>query len=139
RVDLADAAAPDGGGAGVGVRAHGAPRVGGGPETVTAVNDLGTRARVAEAVRSGVRRIVYVSPAAVHGRGPFRGVRPGEAPIAPASATSRSRAAAERYVLDAGGVVLRPHLVYGRGDHWVVPGLVGLLRELSATLTGCDA
>ncbi|MBM7089001.1 NAD-dependent epimerase/dehydratase family protein [Streptomyces sp. S12] len=139
RADLADPSTLYGCCAGVDVLVHCASRVGGDPETVTAVNDLGTRALVAEAVRSGVCRIVYVSTAAVHGRGPFRGVRPGEAPIAPASATSRSRAAAERYVLDAGGVVLRPHLVYGRGDHWVVPGLVGLLRELSATLTGCDA
>ncbi|MFJ9666449.1 NAD-dependent epimerase/dehydratase family protein [Streptomyces sp. NPDC101219] len=139
RADLADPSTLHGCCAGVDVLVHCATRVGGDPETVTAVNDLGTRTLVAEAVRSGVRRIVYVSTAAVHGRGPFRGVRPGEVPIAPASATSRSRAAAERYVLDAGGVVLRPHLVYGRGDRWVVPGLVGLLRELSATLTGCDA
>ena len=90
-------------------------------------------------MRAGVRRIVYVSTAAVHGRGPFRGVRPGEVPIAPASPTSRTRAAAERYVLDAGGLVLRPHLVYGEGDRWVIPGLVWLMKELSATLSGCEA
>ncbi len=121
------------------VLVHCATQVGGDPETVQAVNDHGTRALVEEAVRAGVRRIVYVSTAAVHGRGPFRGVRPGEAPVAPASPTSRSRAAAERYVLDAGGLVLRPHLVYGEGDHWVIPGLVWLMKELSATLTGCEA
>ncbi|MFF9030423.1 NAD-dependent epimerase/dehydratase family protein [Streptomyces iakyrus] len=121
------------------VLVHCATQVGGDPETVQAVNDHGTRALVEEAVRAGVRRIVYVSTAAVHGRGPFRGVRPGEAPVAPASPTSRSRAAAERYVLDAGGLVLRPHLVYGEGDHWVIPGLAWLMKELSATLTGCEA
>ncbi|MFD8231269.1 NAD-dependent epimerase/dehydratase family protein [Streptomyces sp. NPDC059696] len=121
------------------VLVHCAARVGGDAETVEAVNDHGTRALVEEAVRAGVRRIVYVSTAAVHGRGPFRGVRPGEAPIAPASPTSRTRAAAERYVLDAGGLVLRPHLVYGEGDRWVIPGLVWLMNELSATLTGCEA
>jgi nucleoside-diphosphate-sugar epimerase len=121
------------------VLVHCATQVGGDPETVQAVNDHGTRALVEEAVRAGVRRIVYVSTAAVHGRGPFRGVRPGEAPVAPASPTSRSRAAAERYVLDAGGLVLRPHLVYGEGDRWVIPGLVWLMEELSATLTGCEA
>ncbi|MEU0167872.1 NAD-dependent epimerase/dehydratase family protein [Streptomyces iakyrus] len=121
------------------VLVHCATQVGGDPETVQAVNDHGTRALVEEAVRAGVRRIVYVSTAAVHGRGPFRGVRPGEAPVAPASPTSRSRAAAERYVLDAGGLVLRPHLVYGEGDRWVIPGLVWLMKELSATLTGCEA
>jgi nucleoside-diphosphate-sugar epimerase len=118
---------------------HCATKIGGDAETAEAVNDHGTRALVEEAVRAGVRRIVYVSTAAVHGRGPFRGVRPGEVPIAPASPTSRTRAAAERYVLDAGGLVLRPHLVYGEGDRWVIPGLVWLMKELSATLTGCEA
>ncbi|PPS75682.1 MULTISPECIES: NAD-dependent epimerase/dehydratase family protein [Streptomyces] len=121
------------------VLVHCATQVGGDAETVEAVNDHGTRALVEEAVRAGVRRIVYVSTAAVHGRGPFRGVRPGQAPIAPASPTSRTRAAAERYVVDAGGLVLRPHLVYGEGDRWVIPGLVRLMDELSATLTGCAA
>nr|WP_202510440.1 NAD-dependent epimerase/dehydratase family protein [Streptomyces sp. SID5643] len=121
------------------VLVHCATKVDGDPETVQAVNDHGTRALVEEAVRAGVRRIVYVSTAAVHGRGPFPGVRPGQAPIAPASPTSRTRAAAEQYVLDAGGLVLRPHLVYGEGDRWVIPGLVWLMRELSATLTGCEA
>ncbi|MFF3929492.1 NAD-dependent epimerase/dehydratase family protein [Streptomyces hirsutus] len=124
---------------GVDVLVHCASRITGDPESVAAVNDRGTKALLEEAVRSGVRRVLYVSTAAVHGRGPFRGVRPGEAPVAPASAASRARAAAERHVLEADGLVLRPHLVYGAGDRWVVPGLVGLLRELSATVAGCGA
>jgi nucleoside-diphosphate-sugar epimerase len=137
--DLRDLPSLRGACAGTDVLVHCATRVDGDAESVEAVNDLGTRALVEEAVSAGVRRIVYVSTAAVYGRGPFRGVRPGEVPIAPASATSRTRAAAERHVLDAGGLVLRPHLVYGEGDRWVVPGLVWLLGELSATLTGCEA
>ncbi|WP_432117293.1 NAD-dependent epimerase/dehydratase family protein [Streptomyces sp. bgisy032] len=137
--DVTDPSSLRGTCAGVDVLVHCATRIGGDAEAVEAVNDHGTRALVEEAVRAGVRRIVYVSTAAVYGRGPFRGVRPGEVPIAPASATSRTRAAAERHVLDAGGLVLRPHLVYGEGDRWVVPGLVWLLRELSATLSGCAA
>lgn len=137
--DLADPASLQGSCADTDVLVHCASQIGGDAETAAAVNDQGTRALVAEAVRCGVGRIVYVSTAAVYGRGPFRGVRPGEVPLAPASATSRSRAAAERHVLDADGLVLRPHLVYGTGDRWVVPGLVGLLRELSATVSGCAA
>ncbi|GGX17085.1 NAD-dependent epimerase/dehydratase family protein [Streptomyces lomondensis] len=137
--DLSDPPSLRGACAGADVLVHCATRIDGDPEAVEAVNDRGTRALVEEAVRAGVRRIVYVSTAAVHGRGPFRGVRPGEVPIAPASVTSRTRAAAEQHVLDAGGLVLRPHLVYGEGDRWVVPGLVWLLRELSATVTGCTA
>ncbi|MBC9727731.1 NAD-dependent epimerase/dehydratase family protein [Streptomyces sp. TRM68367] len=137
--DLADPRSLRGVCADTDVLVHCASHIGGAAETAAAINDMGTMALVAEAVASGVRRIVYVSTASVLGRGPFRGVRPGEAPLAPASATSRTRAAAERHVLDAGGLVLRPHLVYGAGDRWVIPGLVGLLRELSATPTGCDA
>ncbi|MEV5440067.1 NAD-dependent epimerase/dehydratase family protein [Streptomyces sp. NPDC052682] len=137
--DLADPASLRGSCADTDVLVHCASQIGGDPETAAAVNDHGTRALVAEAVRCGVRRIVYVSTAAVYGRGPFRGLLPGEAPLAPASATSRSRAAAERHVLDADGLVLRPHLVYGTGDRWVIPGLVGLLREVSASVTGCTA
>ncbi|MGW0860842.1 NAD-dependent epimerase/dehydratase family protein [Streptomyces sp. NPDC002611] len=137
--DLGDPASLRGACADTDVLVHCATRISGDAETLEAVNDVGTRALVEEAVRAGVGRIVYVSTAAVYGRGPFRGVRPGEVPIAPASATSRTRAAAERHVLDAGGLVLRPHLVYGEGDRWVVPGLVWLLGELSATLTGCTA
>lgn len=124
---------------GIDVLVHCASRIGGDVSAAEAVNDRGTRALVEEAVRAGVRRIVYLSTSAVHGRGPFRGARPGEAPLAPVSATSRTRAAAERHVLDAGGLVLRPHLVYGEGDRWVIPGLVWLMDELSAGLTGCDA
>jgi nucleoside-diphosphate-sugar epimerase len=139
RGDLSDPPSLRGTCAGVDVLVHCATRISGDDAGVEAVNDHGTRALVEEAVRAGVRRIVYVSTAAVHGRGPFRGVRPGQAPIAPASATSRSRAAAERHVLDAGGLVLRPHLVYGEGDRWVVPGVAWLLGELSATVTGCTA
>lgn len=137
--DLADPASLYGSCTGIDVLVHCASRVSGDPESLAAVNDRGTEALMEEAVRGGVRRILHVSTAAVHGRGPFRGVRPGEAPVAPASAASRSRAAAERHVLDAGGLVLRPHLVYGEGDRWMVPGLVGLLRELSATVTDCEA
>ncbi|WP_309097884.1 NAD-dependent epimerase/dehydratase family protein [Streptomyces sp.] len=139
RGDLSDPPSLRGTCTGVDVLLHCATRISGDDAGVEAVNDHGTRALVEEAVRAGVRRIVYVSTAAVHGRGPFRGVRPGQAPIAPASATSRSRAAAERHVLDAGGLVLRPHLVYGEGDRWVVPAVAWLLGELSATVTGCTA
>ncbi|NJP51177.1 NAD-dependent epimerase/dehydratase family protein [Streptomyces sp. SBST2-5] len=135
--DLADPRSLHGSCTGVDVLVHCGSLITGTPEDVAAVNDQGTKALMDEATRAGVRRIVYLSTAAVHGRGPFRGVRPGEAPIAPASTTSATRAAAERHVLEAGGLVLRPHLVYGTGDRWVVPGLVGLLRELSATLTDC--
>ncbi|MFI6011220.1 NAD-dependent epimerase/dehydratase family protein [Streptomyces sp. NPDC051243] len=135
--DLADPASLRGVCDGVDVVLHCASHIGDDERRAEAVNDHGTRALVEEATRAGVARIVQVSTAAVYGRGPFTGALPGEPPLAPASPTSRSRAAAERHVLDAGGVVLRPHLVLGVGDRWVVPGLAALMRALSARLKGC--
>lgn len=139
RADLADPSSLHGVCDGIDVVLHCASHIGDDERRTETVNDHGTRALVAEATRAGVARVVYVSTAAVYGRGPFTGVPVGELPYAPASPTSGSRAAAERHVLDAGGVVLRPHLVLGAGDRWVVPGLVGLLGLLSAGLKGCTA
>ncbi|MFF9591121.1 NAD-dependent epimerase/dehydratase family protein [Streptomyces sp. NPDC014646] len=118
---------------------HCASAIGGNEPTARSVNDQGTRALVDEAVRCGVPRIVQLSTASVYGRGPFTRLRPGGAEPAPASATSLTRAAAERHVLAAGGVVVRPHIVYGAGDRWAVPGLVALLGQLSAVPAGCGA
>jgi nucleoside-diphosphate-sugar epimerase len=117
---------------GVDTVVHCASGIGAEEAALHAVNDLGTRALVEDARRHGVRRLVYVSTAAVYGHGPFHRAGVEDLVPAPESATSRSRAAAERHVLDAGGTVLRPHLVYGSGDRWVVPGLAGLLRHLGA-------
>ncbi|KUL21462.1 NAD-dependent epimerase/dehydratase family protein [Streptomyces regalis] len=137
RADLADPASLRGVCDGVDVVLHCASHIGDDERLTRIVNDHGTRALVEEATRAGATRVVHVSTAAVYGRGPFTGALPGELPLAPASPTSRSRAAAERHVLDAGGVVLRPHLVLGTGDRWVVPGLARLLGLLSARLKGC--
>ncbi|MGC9538144.1 NAD-dependent epimerase/dehydratase family protein [Streptomyces sp. UG1] len=139
RGDLADPGSLRGVCDGVDVVLHCASHIGDDARRTESVNDHGTRALVEEATRSGVGRVVYVSTAAVYGRGPFTAAHPADLPIAPVSATSRARAAAERHVLDAGGVVLRPHLVLGTGDRWVVPGLAGLLGALSAGLRDCTA
>ncbi|MFE6972640.1 NAD-dependent epimerase/dehydratase family protein [Streptomyces sp. NPDC057682] len=139
RGDLADPASLRGSCDGVDAVIHCASRLDADEATLRAVNDHGTRALVDEAVRAGAGRIVQLSTASVYGRGPFTALLPEAAPLAPVSAASRTRAAAERHVLEAQGAVLRPHLVYGTGDRWVVPGLVGLLRYLSAAPAGCPA
>ncbi|MFJ7073393.1 NAD-dependent epimerase/dehydratase family protein [Streptomyces sp. NPDC098781] len=139
RGDLADPASLRGVCEGVDVVLHCASHIGDDPRLTETVNDHGTRALVEEATRAGATRIVYVSTAAVYGRGPFTAALPGEPPLAPTSPTSRARAAAERHVLDAGGAVLRPHLVLGTGDRWVVPGLATLMGALKARLKGCEA
>ncbi|MFE0648436.1 NAD-dependent epimerase/dehydratase family protein [Streptomyces sp. NPDC059534] len=124
---------------GVDILIHCASAIGVDEETARAVNDEGTRALVDAAVHAGVSRIVSLSTASVHGRGPFRAAAPGTLPLAPGSATSRTRAAGERHVMDAGGTVLRPHLVYGTGDRQLVPGLVRLLAALPGPLDAGDS
>ncbi|MFB7450171.1 NAD-dependent epimerase/dehydratase family protein [Streptomyces sp. NPDC056194] len=121
---------------GADVLIHCASAIGADEDLSRAVNDEGTRALVDAAVRAGVTRIVSLSTASVHGRGPFRAAAPGTLPLAPGSATSRTRAAGERHVLDAGGTVLRPHLVYGTGDRQLMAGIVRLLAALPGPLDG---
>ncbi|MBT2443400.1 NAD-dependent epimerase/dehydratase family protein [Streptomyces sp. ISL-36] len=139
RVVRADLTRPDslrGACEGMDVLLHCASQIGGTADANEAVNARGTAALVAEAQRAGVSRIVYLSTASVYGRGVFRCARPEQLTRRPGSPTSRSRAAAEDIVLAAGGIVLRPHLVYGEGDTWVVPALVRLLRALQGGAVG---
>ncbi|MBB1242016.1 NAD-dependent epimerase/dehydratase family protein [Streptomyces durbertensis] len=139
RADLTDPASLRGLCDGVDVLLHCATRIEGPADLTSEVNDRGTEALVEEALRAGVRRIVYLSTASVYGRGTFRDVRPESLPLAPGSPTSASRAAAEAHVLAAGGTTLRPHLITGAGDRWVVPGLVRLHRRLLASVDGWPA
>lgn len=132
RADLAKPSSLEGLCDGIDAVVHCASSVGGDEQTLHTVNDLGTRALVEDALRHGVRRVVYVSTAAVYGRGPFRDAEADDLPLRPGSATSRTRAAAERHVLAADGTVLRPHLVYGTGDRSMMPGLAQLLRYVGA-------
>ncbi|MEU6626154.1 NAD-dependent epimerase/dehydratase family protein [Streptomyces litmocidini] len=124
---------------GIDVLVHCASAIGADEEVSRAVNDEGTRSLVDAAVRAGASRIVSLSTASVHGRGPFRAAAPGTLPLAPGSTTSRTRAAGERHVLEAGGTVLRPHLVYGTGDRQLMPGVVRLLAALPGPLDGGDS
>lgn len=139
KADLADPDSLRGVCEGVDVLLHCASQIGGTPEANHIVNARGTAALIADAQRAGVSRVVYLSTAAVYGRGTFRSALPAELERRPQSPTSRSRAAAEDSVLAAGGIVLRPYLVYGHGDKWVVPGLTRLLRALPGRATGWNA
>ncbi|MEU2084760.1 NAD(P)-dependent oxidoreductase [Streptomyces albus] len=132
RADLADPDSLRGVCRGARVLVHLASRVGGDAESCEAVNVRGTAALMAEARRAGVRRIVHLSTAAVYGRGPHRGADVGELVPRPASPASATRLAGERYALEAGGLVLRPGLVLGPGDRWVVPAYAELLARVPA-------
>jgi 2-alkyl-3-oxoalkanoate reductase len=128
--DLSDPASLRGICDGVDTVVHLATRVGGDEASSRAVNNEGTKALLSEAARAGVGRIIQLGTTAVYRDGPHRGAAEGTLPEAPVSSTSISRLAGEKAVLAAGGTVLRPHMVYGDGDVWVIPALVDLMRRL---------
>ncbi|WP_234317665.1 NAD-dependent epimerase/dehydratase family protein [Streptomyces rimosus] len=136
RADLADPASLRGLCEGADVLLHLASDIGRDEEHCELVNVRGTAALLDEAVRAGVGRIVHLSTAAVYGAGPHSGLDVDEIPPAPVSAASRTRLAAEQPVLAAGGTVLRPGLVLGAGDRWVVPALAELLGRVPARWDG---
>ncbi len=103
--------------------------VGADPKLATDTNVDGTRAILRASALAGVTQVLYVSTAAVTGSGPHAGTNHRGTPYAPESETSRSRAQAERLVLDHGGAVIRPNFVYGPGDVWFLPTLARLLQS----------
>ncbi|WP_115788672.1 NAD-dependent epimerase/dehydratase family protein [Arthrobacter silvisoli] len=108
-----------------GVVVHAVSYVGSDPALAREVNEAGTRNIIEQCQHSGNPRLIYLSTASVHGMGPHRGGGP--YPRRPASAASAARAAAERMVLDYGGEVVRPNLVFGEGDRWAAPGLLRII------------
>jgi nucleoside-diphosphate-sugar epimerase len=120
--------------AGSDVVVHSASYIGEDPRLCEEVNVTGTGNVVEVWKAERAHRLIYLSTAAVYGRGPFDMAVEGALPLRPASALSASRAAAERLVLDAGGIVVRPHLVLGVGDRWVGPGIAALARALGGVV-----
>jgi nucleoside-diphosphate-sugar epimerase len=125
--DLADAGSLRGCCDGAAVLLHLASEIGADPVRCTRVNIHGTRSLLAEADRAGVRHVIYLSTAAVHGLGPHREL-PEDGPVAPVSAASRTRY--------AGAVVFRPFFVYGEGDRWYIPSLLRRFGGRGRRLTG---
>ncbi|MEU9705434.1 NAD(P)-dependent oxidoreductase [Streptomyces sp. NPDC047981] len=135
-VDLTDRASLRKAASGADVLIHLASRISGDEAQCAAVNIDGTTALVEEAAHWGVDRIVHLSTAAVYGPGPHRGIAVDEIVPAPVSPASRTRLAGEAPVLAAGGTILRPGLVLGAGDRWVVPALAELLARVPARWDG---
>ena len=113
---------------GVDVVVHCAPYIGYDEGACRRVNVEGTARLVAAASAVGAG-VLYLSTTGVYGHAARHGVAARDVVPAAASVLSASRAEAERIVLGAGGGVLRPHLVVGRGDTRVLPTL-RRIREL---------
>lgn len=96
-----------------------------------------TRRLVAAAARRDLP-VVYISTTGVYGRSFGRFGDPDQMSRRPTSELSIARAAAEDAVLEAGGSVVRPHVVHGPGDRWVVPPLTGFMLRESAWLGGSN-
>lgn len=134
--DLADPTSLEGICTGITTLIHVASYIGDDVERCDAVNGLGTEALVAQARVAGVARIVYLSNAAVYGYAIHRDTTEAEAIVAPATPISRSRARAERAVLGAGGIVLRPLFVYGDGDTRFLPAIMRALTRVPFLIDG---
>jgi nucleoside-diphosphate-sugar epimerase len=80
--------------------------------------------------------VLYVSTTGVYGRSSGAFGDPERILRTPTSELSKSRAAAEDIVLEAGGTVLRPHVVHGPGDRWIAPPLARLMTSLDAWIGG---
>jgi nucleoside-diphosphate-sugar epimerase len=112
------------------------------------VNVAGTRKLAEDAAAAGVRRIVYVSTASVHGARTAPDQAFSEAdPLAPADSYAHSKCEAEQAlaeVAEASGlelVVLRPPLVYGsevKGDFLALLHRVGTARAIYVARPSAD-
>jgi nucleoside-diphosphate-sugar epimerase len=122
--------------AGVDTVLHVATYIGDDPDRLEEVNVRGTEALAAEARAAGVRSFVYVSSAAVYGYAVHRNARETEVAVDPATPISLSRAGAERAVLAAGGLVLRPLFVYGEGDTHFLPVVIRSLERFPFMIGG---
>ena len=127
-VDLADASTVHGLARGCDAVVHLGHLLAGDATALAAVNDIGAATLAAEADRRGAR-LVALSVAAVHGSGPWTGEEIHSLPEEPISEVSRTRLAGDHRVLAVGGVVIRPHLVIGPGDRWVVPRAADLVAQ----------
>ncbi|MFE9454281.1 NAD-dependent epimerase/dehydratase family protein [Streptomyces sp. NPDC006739] len=136
RADITDAASLPSALRGVDAVVHAVSYVGGDARQCWSVNLEGTAAVMTAAREAGVSRIVHFSTAAVYGAGPHPGIDVDGVGARPVSEASRSRLAAERPALAAGALVLRPNLVLGEGDRWVVPAFAELTERVPPQWAG---
>lgn len=107
------------------------------------INVEGTRLLLEAAQRHGVKRFIYTSsPSVAFGRGGHRGADESVAyPAEHLSDYARTKARAEQLVLAAHDNVfltcaLRPHLVWGPGDQFLIPRVIQRGREGKLKIVG---
>ena len=105
------------------------------------VNVEGTQAVCRAAATAGVGRVIYLSSVGVYGHGAHREADE-TTPLAPDTPFSRSKASAEKTVLDHAAakdfeaIILRHRFVYGDGDRAVLPRLIKAARSYPFWLSG---
>ncbi|MGO4782712.1 NAD-dependent epimerase/dehydratase family protein [Cryobacterium sp. W22_MBD10_FK3] len=104
--------------------------VGPNPRRQFEVNELGATNLATASELTGVSKLVYVSSTSVYGGRVPNGAREQYSGVVPRSTLSTSRLRAEQATLGAGGVVLRPHLVYGPGDRFFLGPLINAMQAL---------
>jgi nucleoside-diphosphate-sugar epimerase len=132
--DLLDPSAVENAVAGADVVINSASYVGRDVDLAEKVNAEGVLSVIRASEQAGVRQLIQISTTAVYGSGPHRGLTSEGAAYAPESVASKARAKTDRAVLAAGGTVVRPNLVYGPGDRWVIPGLMRMVTALGSTI-----
>ena len=123
---------------GVDIVLHCAARMEGDPEEVTETIVHGTANLVDAARRTGVRRFVHVSSAAVYRAGPMH-MASESFPLGGGSPYAVAKQRAEEAVMAAAGglevVILRPPAMYGSSDPHLLPLLAGVARDHAVPLT----
>jgi nucleoside-diphosphate-sugar epimerase len=98
------------------------------------VNVEGTKHLCNLAVMAGVKRFIYLSTVGVYGHRRL-GNADESTPVCPDTDFSRSKAEAEKFVLnhheagDFTAIVLRHRFVYGKGDLHVIPRIIGAAQK----------
>ena len=109
---------------------HAASYIGSVPTECIRTNVAGTAHALSAAIACGARTFIYFSTVGVYGDGPHTVDHRSSIEPRPVTELSRSRYAAERLVLEAGGTVLRLGFVHGRGDKTFLPGLARIISGL---------
>ncbi|WP_181151976.1 MULTISPECIES: NAD(P)-dependent oxidoreductase [unclassified Arthrobacter] len=123
--------------AGVDVVINAASYTGKSPDLADSINRRGPLNLISACRRLGLP-LIHMGTTAVYGSGPHRNLPADTAELHPESVVSQARAIADDAVLQAGGVVIRPHMVFGQGDRWFVPTLTKVFQQISGSIDGPD-